>query len=129
MLRSTKFKDSLSDEAQAPIVSTASSRPRKRGALHNQDAGEVGRTSNPETPERLKMRKEHRRVANTLRVERTQRLEGSRFVAWQLYGLVAGRLPGTSRGVAVLWAGCTRRTEQKRWVKHCVGSFPGAACY
>jgi hypothetical protein len=41
---------------------------------------------------------------NTLRVERTKRLEGSRFVAWQLYGLVAGRLPGTSRGVAVLWA-------------------------
>jgi hypothetical protein len=32
-----------------------------------------------------------RRVANTLRVERTEeRLEGSRFVAWQLYGLVAG---------------------------------------
>jgi len=35
------------------------------------------------------MRKEHRRVANTPRVERTGRLEGSRFVAWQLYGLVA----------------------------------------
>ncbi len=31
-----------------------------------------------------------KRVANTLRVERTERLEGSRFVAWQLYGLVAG---------------------------------------
>jgi hypothetical protein len=27
---------------------------------------------------------------NTLRVERTERLEGSRFVAWQLYGLLAG---------------------------------------
>ena len=36
------------------------------------------------------MRKEHRRVANTLRVERTECLEGSRFVAWQLYGLLAG---------------------------------------
>jgi hypothetical protein len=36
------------------------------------------------------MKKEPRRVANTLRVERTQRLEGSRFVAWQLYGLAAG---------------------------------------
>ena len=36
------------------------------------------------------MRKEHKRVANTLRVERTKRLEGSRFVAWQLYGLAAG---------------------------------------
>jgi hypothetical protein len=36
------------------------------------------------------MRKDPRRVANTLRVERTERLEGSRFVAWQLYGLVAG---------------------------------------
>jgi hypothetical protein len=50
------------------------------------------------------MRKEHRRVANTPPVERTERLEGSRFVAWQLYGLVSRRLPGTSRGVAVLWA-------------------------
>jgi len=36
------------------------------------------------------MRKERRRVANTPRVERTERLEGSRFVAWQLYGLLAG---------------------------------------
>ena len=36
------------------------------------------------------MRNEHRRVANTPRVERTKRLEGSRFVAWQLYGLAAG---------------------------------------
>jgi hypothetical protein len=36
------------------------------------------------------MRKEHKRVVNTLRVERTKRLEGSRFVAWQLYGLAAG---------------------------------------
>ena len=30
------------------------------------------------------------RTSNTLRVERTQRLEGSRFVVWQLIGLVAG---------------------------------------
>jgi hypothetical protein len=30
------------------------------------------------------------RVANTPRVERSERLEGSRFVAWQLYGLLAG---------------------------------------
>jgi hypothetical protein len=29
-------------------------------------------------------------VANTPRFERTERPEGSRFVAWQLYGLVAG---------------------------------------
>jgi hypothetical protein len=36
------------------------------------------------------MRKEHRRVANPPRVERTERLEGSRFVIWQLYGLLAG---------------------------------------
>jgi hypothetical protein len=36
------------------------------------------------------MRKEHRSVATTLRFERTELLEGSRFVAWQLYGLVAG---------------------------------------
>jgi len=36
------------------------------------------------------MRKEHRRVANTPRVERTERLEGSRFVARQLYGLLTG---------------------------------------
>jgi hypothetical protein len=48
-----------------------------------------------------------RRVANTPRVERTERLEGSRFVARQLYGLVSRRLPGTSRGVAVLWTVAT----------------------
>jgi len=36
-----------------------------------------------------------RRVANTPRIERTERLEGSRFVARQLYGLVSRRLPGT----------------------------------
>jgi hypothetical protein len=30
------------------------------------------------------------RIANTRRVERTERLEGSRFVAWQLYRLLAG---------------------------------------
>jgi hypothetical protein len=36
------------------------------------------------------MGKERRRVANRSRVERTERLEGSRFIAWQLYGLVAG---------------------------------------
>jgi len=50
------------------------------------------------------MGKEHRRVANTPQVERTERLEGSRFVAWQLYGVASRRLPGMSRGVAVLWA-------------------------
>ena len=32
----------------------------------------------------------NKRVANPPRVSRTERLEGSRFVAWQLYGLVAG---------------------------------------
>ena len=37
--------------------------------------------------ERLALR--HQIRANPLRVERTERLEGSRFVAWQLYGLVA----------------------------------------
>jgi hypothetical protein len=36
------------------------------------------------------MRKEHRRVANEQRIERNERLEGSRFVAWRLYGSVAG---------------------------------------
>jgi len=35
------------------------------------------------------MRKEHRRVAHRLRVERTERLEGSRFVALQLYRFAA----------------------------------------
>jgi hypothetical protein len=35
------------------------------------------------------MRKEPRRVANRPPVERTERLEGSRFVAWQLYRLLA----------------------------------------
>jgi len=35
------------------------------------------------------MRKEPRRVTNTRRVEQPERLEGSRFVAWQLYGLAA----------------------------------------
>ncbi len=68
------------------------------------------------------MRKEPRRVANTLRVERTERLEGSRFVAPQLYGLVSRRLPGTSRGVAVLWAvvaaGRNRRDGQNIALGH-----------
>jgi hypothetical protein len=36
------------------------------------------------------MRKENGRVANTPRVERTERLEGSRFTGWQLYRLAAG---------------------------------------
>jgi hypothetical protein len=36
------------------------------------------------------VRKEHGRVANPPRVERTERLEGSRFIAWQLYRLLAG---------------------------------------
>jgi hypothetical protein len=40
-----------------------------------------------------------------------QRLEGSRFIRWQFYGLVSRRLPGTSRGAGVLWAGWIRRTE------------------
>jgi hypothetical protein len=67
------------------------------------------------------MRKEHRRVANTPPVERTERLEGSRVVAWQLYGLVSRRLPGTSRAVAVLWAvvsAAPNRRDGKtlRWV-------------
>ena len=67
------------------------------------------------------MRKAHRRVANKPRVEPTQRLEGSRFIAWQLYGLVSRRLPGTSQGVAVLWAvvpaARNRRDGQNmRWV-------------
>ena len=58
-----------------------------------------------------RVRQEQRRVANTLRVERTRHLEGSRFVTWQLYGLVSRRLPGTSRGVEVLWALVSRRPE------------------
>src|ERR1700733_10264313 len=77
------------------------------------------------------MRKTHKRVATMLRVERTEtpgEPSRGRGIAWQLYGLVSGRLPGTSRGVAVLWAGCIRRTEQTRWAKPCVGLFPGAAC-
>jgi hypothetical protein len=48
-----------------------------------------------------------RRVAGGLQtryvVSGPERLEGSRFVGWQLYGSVSRRLPGTSRGVAVLW--------------------------
>jgi len=50
-----------------------------------------------------------RTMKNTPRVERTQRLEGSRFMAWQLYGLLAG---GSREGLEVwqfLWAGCIRR--------------------
>jgi len=57
---------------------------------------------------------------NTLRVERTERLEGSRFVAWQIYGLVSRRLPGKSRGVAVLWplslSGIDAMGKTLRWV-------------
>jgi hypothetical protein len=66
------------------------------------------------------MRKEHRSVANTPRVERTDRLEGSRFLAWQLFGFLAGG----SRQRLELWqfyGRCTparnRRAGQKmRWV-------------
>ena len=72
------------------------------------------------------MSKEPRRVANTLRVERTQRLEGSRFTRWQLYGLVAG---GSRERLEVwqFYGRCIHPTEQTRWAKDCVGSFPGAA--
>jgi hypothetical protein len=47
-------------------------------------------TSNSETPKRLKDEKGTQKGCNPPRVERTERLEGSRFVAWQLYGLLAG---------------------------------------
>jgi hypothetical protein len=40
---STELAEVLSDEAQALFVDR-SSRPRLRGALQNQDVGEVGRT-------------------------------------------------------------------------------------
>jgi hypothetical protein len=69
-----------------------SSRPRKRGAPHNQDVGEVGRTttSNSETPVRLNgeegTQKNCKRAASRV----AQGLEGSRFTRWQLYGSVAG---------------------------------------
>ena len=46
--------------------------------------------SNLETQERLKDEKGRQEVTNTPRIERTERLEGSRFVAWQLCGLLAG---------------------------------------
>jgi len=74
------------------------------------------------------MRKEPRSVAIRPRVERTERLEGSRFVAWQLYGLLAG---GSRERLEVwqFYGSVIRPTEQTRWAKHCVGSFPGAACY
>ena len=44
-LRATGFEDSLSDEAYALCCQPLDSRPRKRGALHNRDVGEVGRTT------------------------------------------------------------------------------------
>ncbi len=58
-----------------------------------------------------------------------KRLEGSRFVAWQLYGLVAGGSRERLDGWQFYGPLYPRRTEQRRWVKHRVGSFPGAACY
>ena len=73
------------------------------------------------------MRKEHRSVANTPRVERTDRLEGSRFIAWQLFGFLAGG----SRERLELWqfyGRCTRRTEQTRWAKNALGHSRGATC-
>ena len=36
------------------------------------------------------MKTEQRRITNAPRMERIERLEGSRFVAWQLYELLAG---------------------------------------
>jgi hypothetical protein len=38
----------------------------------------------------LRVRKEHRKIANAQRVGWLDALEGSRFVAWQLYRLAAG---------------------------------------
>ena len=54
------------------------------------------------------------------RVELTDRLEESRFIAWQLYGFLAGG----SRERLELWqfyGRCTRRTEQTRWAKNALG--------
>jgi hypothetical protein len=57
---------------------------------------------------------------NTLRVERTKRLEGSRFVAWQLYGLVAG---GSRERLEVwqFYGPFYPPPGRKRWAKHSVG--------
>jgi hypothetical protein len=57
-----------------------------------------------------------------LRVERTERLEGSRFVAWQLYGLLAGgsreRLEVWQFYGAVVSAAPNRRDEQNIALGH-----------
>jgi len=60
------------------------------------------------------MRKEHRRVANKSRVERTERLEGSRFVAWQLYGLVAGGSRERLEAWQFYGAGCVSAAPNRR---------------
>jgi hypothetical protein len=57
------------------------------------------------------MRKEHRSAANPPRVERTERLEGSRFVASQLYGLRAGGSRERLEVWQVYGLVCIRRTE------------------
>jgi hypothetical protein len=62
---------------------------RRRGALPRL-RGRLGRGRGEGCPFAAWPRRRPCVVANTLRVERTKRLEGSRFVAWQLYGLVAG---------------------------------------
>ena len=73
------------------------------------------------------MRKEPRRVANTLRVKRPKHLEGSRFVAWRLNGLLAGGSGNVSRyGISMGWFYPPHAIDA---MEHCVGSFPGAACY
>jgi hypothetical protein len=68
------------------------------------------------------MRREHIRVANTPRVERSERLEGSRFVAWQLYRLLAGgsreRLEVWQFYGPVVFAARNRRDGQNNALGH-----------
>jgi hypothetical protein len=47
---------------------------------------------------------------------------------WQLYGLLAG---GSRERLEVwqFYGPVVSAARKTRWAKHCVGSFPGAACY
>ena len=59
----------------------------------------------------------------------TQRLEGSRFVTWQLYGLAAGGSRERPLASQLYRLRLDRRTEEEqRWAKGCPGLFAGAAC-
>jgi hypothetical protein len=68
------------------------------------------------------------RGCNTLRVERTKRLEGAALQDGSFMSC-SQAAPGNVSRCGSSTGRCICRTEQTRWAKRCAGSFPGAACY